>query len=110
MGLDFGYLKSIKQVGKKEQILGKNASSTIKFLIGKNNSSTVTHIAKYLGQYQSFQLRKLKKKNKLIIQDSLMKQRAVGSMFTKKEKKVHIEQDILLNRMKSPRKNKELFG
>ena len=39
-----------------------------------------------------------------------MKQRVAGSMFTKKEKKVHIEQDILLNRMKSPRKNKELFG
>lgn len=110
MGVDFGYLKNIRRIGKKEHIFGKNAKNTINFLITKNNSNTASHIAKYFGQYQSFQLKKQRKKNKHIIQDSILKPRAAGSFLTKKEKKIQIEPDILLNRMKSPRKSKELFG
>ena len=44
-------MKNIKQMGKKEQIFGKNARNTINFLIAKNNSNIASYISKFVGQY-----------------------------------------------------------
>lgn len=41
------YLRSIKRIGRKEELLGINSSDSINFIIAKNNPKIATIIKKY---------------------------------------------------------------
>lgn len=42
-----GYLRSIKRIGRKEELLGMNSNESINFIIAKNNSKIATIIKDY---------------------------------------------------------------
>jgi hypothetical protein len=54
-------LRSIKRIGRKEELLGINSNDSINFIISKNNLKAADQIRKYHSSYASF-LRKSKKR------------------------------------------------